>query len=713
MDKAYDFSFLDQESFRDKYAEGPNGMRFFVGGMSCSRCVRKLESLSENMVGVKSVRVDLGRSLLRAEIDPAQTSFSRLAKKIADLGFEPVPLAKEVAGDQQKRREERNELIRLGVAGACAGNIMTFSFATYLGDTAEFFALFAWLSFALYLPVVLYVAVPFYKGAIASLRQRRLSVDLPMAVASLTGFAFSTVQLLRGRDDIYFDSLSGFLFLILASRFAQRRMQARFLKPEDSTESLRLSRARQVQEGRWEWVPLDHLQPGHRILVHSGETVPADAELEGRYAHFSLAWLSGEFKAQTFLPGATVPAGARLTSGEARLIVRRRIGETQFGKILEQVEKADLSRIQTIHLTDRWAQRLLAVVFGAAVLFLVAYWPVSSEEAIRRALALIILACPCAMAFGTPLAFASALSRARRKGLVVRSARAFENAAKADTIFFDKTGTLTEADLTLIEEDPIPTHLQQLVLALENHSLHPIAFAFRAAFPVSGPLPQVDEFSEVPGEGVSGYIEGRFFELRRADDSSAEIGCTLYENRKPVARFRFAARLKPDSLQVLRALRGQGYKIKLLSGDQREPVMALAKNLSFDPADVHFGMSPADKAHLVSQTPGAIMVGDGVNDSLAMLQAGVGVSTCGGVEAALKSSDVYLTGPSLNGVFELIRISKSSLALVRQNLAISLIYNVSAGVLALLGLVNPFVAAILMPVSSGFILLSTWVRSRA
>lgn len=713
MDKALDFSFLDQESFRTKYAEGDNGMRFFVGGMSCSKCVRRLEGLSERIAGIRSVRVDLGRSLLEAKIDPQQTSFSRLAQEIAGLGFDPIPLEREASADREKRSEERSELIRLGVAGACAGNIMTFSFATYLGDTAEFYSLFAWLSFSLYIPVVSYVAIPFYKGALKSLRQRRLSVDLPMAVASFSGFVFSTVQLLRGRDDIYFDSLSGFLFLILASRFAQRRLQTRFLRPAESAESLRMGRVRHYVEGRWQWQPIESLKLGDQIIVQEGETVPADCELEQRHGHFSLAWLSGEVKAQTYLPGALVPAGARLTSGEARLIVRKRIDDTQFGRILREVERLDLNKAETVNLADRWAQVLLTVVFALAIAFLVGYWSVSSEEAIRRALALIILACPCAMAFGTPLAFASALARARRKGLIVRSARAFENAARAKTIFFDKTGTLTEADLTLApSENPVPAYVQRIVLALENQSLHPIAFAFRAAFKVTGPLPPVRGFLEVPGDGVSGHAEGRFYEIRRGDDEGSQIGCTLYENMRPIARFRFTARVKPDSLMVLKALRMQGYSLKLLSGDKREAVLNLAEELGFSPEDTYFAMKPADKARIVGETPGAIMVGDGVNDSLAMLNAGVGVATSGGVEAALKSSEVYLTGPSLAGVKDLIDIAKSSLSLVKQNLIISLIYNLVAGGLALMGYVNPFVAAVLMPISSGFILLSTWLRSR-
>lgn len=712
MDKAVDFSFLDQESFRTKYVQRNSVIRFFIGGMKCSRCVRKLEGLSGQLDGVRSVRVDMGRAQLEAEIDPTHISFSRFAAEIARLGFDPIPLAQESLGEDLRRREDRQELIRLGVAAACAGNIMTFSFATYLGDTAEFFQLFAWLSFVLYIPVVSYVAVPFYRGAWASLRQRRVSVDLPMAVASFLGFVFSTVELLRGRSDIYFDSLSGFLFLILASRWAQRRLQTRFIRPQGWTESLHLGRVRKMTGDSWEWTLLENLQLGDRILIKAGETAPADGVLSSPFAHFSLAWLSGESKAQTFLRDSSIPAGARLTAGEVALTVKAKLPDTEFGRIMNVVERVDLSDAHTVNLTDRWSQYLLGTVFAVAVIFLALYWTVSPEEAIRRALALIILACPCAMAFGTPLAFASALSRARRKGLFVRRARAFENAARAETLFFDKTGTLTECDLTLLNPERVPAEIRSLVLALENTSLHPIAFAFRSAFVPSGELPSVRDAREEPGSGVEGVIEGVKYEIRRAPQSTGGLSCALYKNAEALYVFEFGARLQPDAQQVLRQLREDGYQLRLVSGDGRAAAHTLGTRLGFAADEIYAGMSPQQKADLVAGSPNSIMIGDGVNDSLAMIQAGVGVAAAGGVEAALRSSDVYMSGSSIQGVRDLLQISKESLALVRQNLAISLIYNLTAGVLALLGVVNPFVAALLMPVSSGFILLSTWIRGR-
>ncbi len=710
-----DFSFLDEPEFRAKYATGPqrNQIRFYVGGIKCGKCVRKLEDMPLSVTGLKNLRIEMGKNLAHAEVDPEVLTFSSLAREIANLGYKPIPLSTEMNDDQLQRAEDRTEMIRLAIAAACAGNIMTFSFANYFGTTGDFRTLFEWLSFALYLPVVTYVAWPFYIGAWNSLTKRRISIDLPMAVASLSGFLFSTYELLQGRSDVYFDSLSGFLFLILLSRAVQKRLQRTFLRPQELLESLQLGRVRRVHSNGWAWTPVEQLLPGDRILVCAPETLPAEAELISANAYFSMAWLSGESKPRTFLRGSVIPAGARLVNSEAVLLARTPLGETSFGQILQEVRSFSLSKNRIVSQADRWAQWLLLTVFAVAAVFLVIGYPVMGHEAARRALSLIILACPCAMAFGTPLAFAAALKKSQKSGLIIRNANVFEKATKVKTIFFDKTGTLTDTELVLREEPlSVPLVYKKIVLALENESMHPIAFAFRKAFAGSDTLPPVDGRREIYGVGVSGFIYGKFYELKKNANEVATTGCVLFEDEQPIYSFSFTAELKPDCALVLSKLRSAGYQLKLLSGDKKESVEAFGAQLGFEPQNIHSETSPARKAEIVSQTPNAMMVGDGINDSLALMRASVSVAATGGMEAALKSSDVYLAESSLKGIAHLLDLSKMSLQLIRQNLLISVLYNTTGGVLALMGFVNPFVAAILMPISSCFILLSTWQMSK-
>ncbi len=356
-----EYAYLDQENFKSRYASGQDRahIRFFVDGVSCGKCVRKIEDLLLSTPGLKKMRVELGSNLAEVEVDPQQLSFAALAEKIHQLGYNPIPITPESGAEGLAKQSDRREMIRLGIAAACAGNIMTFSFATYLGAPPEFSELFRALSFALYLPVVTYVARPFYLGAWRSIKLKQISIDLPMAVASLSGFIFSTVELLRGREDIYFDSLAGFLLLILLSRAFQRRLQRRWLRPQELMESLRLEKVRRVGAVGWEWIPVETLEAGQRILLRSPETLPAECELLSSRSHFSMAWLSGESRPQTFLRGSVVPAGARLLSGEAHLIARKPLRETGFGRILEEVRSFSLSSNRIVSVADRCAQTLI------------------------------------------------------------------------------------------------------------------------------------------------------------------------------------------------------------------------------------------------------------------------------------------------------------------------------------------------------------------
>ncbi len=707
-----DFSFLDSDSVGPSYTTKGRlrGLRFFVEGMRCGQCVRKLENLPATTPGVLSSRANLTQKTVEIEFDSKVIQPSKVAESIETLGFVPIPVTTDIELSTLSQKTQRQTWIRLGVAGACAANIMTFSFSTYFGASGDWATAFGWLSFALYLPVVTYVAWPFYQGAYRSLKQRSLSIDLPMAVASLAGFVFSTIQLIRGQSDYYFDSLSGFLFLILVSRAIQQRLQTQFLSKNEFAQGLELKRLRKLVSSGWHWVKAEEIKAGQGFVVLQGDTLAAEGLLESDSALFSLAWLTGESNSRRFLKGATVPAGSVLLSPKAIFLLNKPIQDTQFGKILETVHDIELNKSSLSNMSDRWSQVLLGVVFAAALIFLGIYWSVSPQEAIRRSLALIILACPCAMAFGTPLALASALKRARRHGLVIKDLSVLDRLLSIETVAFDKTGTLTDSNLTLVAVPSIAPVYLKIILALENESHHPIAFAFRKAFSHLESHPPVTGLRESPGVGVSGYIYGRFYELKHLNTRTKEIACGLFEEGILLAKFEFSAQLREDALASIDKIRSYGLKTHLLSGDTEGSVFPVAEQLGFHPTEVHASLSPCDKASWVNKRQNTMMIGDGINDGLALASASVGVAASGSIEAALKSSKVYLAKPSLNGLVELFELAKHTKRHVRHNLLLSLGYNLSGGVLALMGHIHPFTAALLMPASSGLIIFLSWLR---
>ncbi|MGE0762574.1 MAG: heavy metal translocating P-type ATPase [Bdellovibrionales bacterium] len=704
-----DFSFLDEDSLNSIYVKGQaqQHIRFFVEGIRCAKCLRKIESLPASIPGLYEARVEMGKNLVHVKFDRQQVNPSQIAAKLIGLGFKVRALAQDADVELAQRLEDRRSLIRLAVAAACMGNIMGFAFALYFGVQGAWLTVFSWLSFIFYLPVVTFVAWPFYVGAWQSLKQARISIDLPMAVASLAGFVFSTVQLLRGHTDFYFDSMSGFLFLILLARFVQTRVQRRYLSPTHNSEDL--GRARQMRGLDWKWRPTSQLVPGDEILVETGETVPIEGRLLSPRAHISMAWLTGESKPRLIMAGALVPAGAKLLGGAIRISYTKPLAETDFGKTLNEIQSFALTQNRAISTADRWTQWLLGTVFLLALAYLFTHWQASPEEAIHRSLALIVIACPCAMAFGTPLALAFSLRKAKERGLLIADANVFESTTRIKNVFFDKTGTLTDAELSLSTPVArIPLVYQKIILALENQSYHPIAFAFRNAFSDFGKLPPVSMWKETPGRGVSGYVFGKFYNLQSIADSKAQMtSCELLEDAKLVMRFEFEASLKPGAEQTLKRLRQNGLSLQLISGDNEHVAMKLGQRLGFRPEEIHANMTPQQKESLVRQTPLSMMIGDGVNDAQAMMSADVAVATSGAVGAALKSSKVYLAQDDLNSLLDLFNISRASSKLMRQNLSLSLIYNLVGAALALTGHINPLLAALLMPISSFAILLNT------
>lgn len=709
-----DDSYLDQENFRHLYAdaENPNLIRFFVEGISCSRCVQKLENIPQTKSQIRSVQVQLGSKMAQVEIDPS-SSFETAAQLIRDLGFNPTPLRASSKSDELEKASTRNELIRLAVAAFCAGNIMTFAFGVYFGLEGELKLIFDWLSLLLYLPVVTYVAWPFYRGAVNSLKQRQLSIDLPMVVASFSGFLFSTVNLIRGEGSLYFDSIAGFLFLILAARFVQKSIQKKAFS--DSFRHWLPLQEKVMRLGEGEgWIPVGSLKIGDRISLQVSEICPGDARLESESADFDLSFITGESVPRSYARGMIVPSGARVLSSSAVICIERLGDDTTFGRILSEVRTGFLKQSHFMGLADRASHVLILTVFSVAGVFIFLYGLIDLPQALERGLALIVLACPCAMAFGTPLALTMGLRSASKKGLIAKNADVFEKMAKVRTIFLDKTGTLTKSSLEILGTQPevLDPKVRAYVMALESISSHPIAFALRSylsSTEASSDFSQsvhIEDHHEVPGKGVFGRIDGISYSVRRGLDSFSR-SVALYREDTCVCHFLISEDLEENSSEVFQNWRKKGLDVYILSGDQQHIVDRVAERLGLDKSKAFGNLTPEQKAAKVAGQPYSMMVGDGINDVLAFQKAFVSVAVSGSVRTAMQSAMVYSSTGAVSQVDLLFQISQASIKNVKRNLWISVVYNTLGGAAAMLGFVNPFVAAVLMPISSLVILGST------
>jgi Cu2+-exporting ATPase/Cu+-exporting ATPase len=692
-------------------------MKFHVHGVKCSRCVEKIEALQTQISDVQSLRFNMLNHELRVELGTSQGSFAKVIQAIEDKGFRLTPIASTQDLVELNKKEYQRELFRLALTGFCAGNIMMFSFANYFGAGKDFSFLFSWLSFGLYLPVLLFSALPFYQGFYSSLKARQLSVDGPLTVASIGGFLFSTFHLFQGSELIYFDSLSGFLFLIMLSRFLQRQLQRRFLGFRGNMPIDSFSRARVICQGETVWRPTAALNRGDHLLLKENEVLPVDARLLDPQAFFSTAYLNGESSTLIRLADSVVQAGSILKSSEVKLEVLRLAPETAFGKLIQQVAGQETlsGRAKIQDLADRWTQILLVSVFSIAGVFILANAQNNLSMALERALALIVLACPCAMAFGTPLALSFSLRNAFRKGFLIRHPDVFEKITQVRNVIFDKTGTLTGQKISI--HKILPNEISQekidLILSLENISSSLYAEAFRDYFKNSAKhIFNLIDHTETPGQGVSGYYQGNLYQIKSSASDSNEKCVALYINGVADCQFSLRDELDVSAIQLSKNLRARGLQQFILSGDSSDQVQGIAKQLNIPASHTFARATPAEKAEKVKLISHSMMVGDGVNDALAFQAALVGIAVQGSVEMALRSADIYLLSPDIKNIGDLFEISHRALKLIKGNLWISLVYNLLGGVAALLGYINPLTAALLMPASSGFILLSTWLRSR-
>lgn len=732
-----DYAHFDDPSFIQTYA-APKAelleMEFYLEGLHCPACIWLVEKLPSLLDGVGEARSSYAEGRLRVLWDPSRVALSQIARTLDSLGYPPHPAGQGRSRELQ-RKVDRALLVRIGVAAAAFGNVMLLSFALYSGQgmslpflnlsstvsmnesTVQFFR---WLSLGIAVPAVLWTAMTFFRGGLAALRTWTPHMDLPVSIGILAALGWGTYATFSGNGEIYFDTVTMLVFLLLVGRWLQSRQQRAANEATDLMFALAPSSSRVVEADGVREVPTDSVKEGALIEVRSGDRVGVDGTvLEGR-SKLDESLLSGESAPVEVGPGSTVSAGTVNLS--SRLLIRAlRTGrDTRLSQLVKEVEVAASRKAPVVLFADRMSGIFVVVVMSLAALT-VALWGVA--EGLPHAIALLIVTCPCALGLATPLAASVALGRAAKRGVLVKGMQYIEALAKPGLIVFDKTGTLTAGCLSVVEFDGDRT-TAALVKALEQRSAHPIAAAFIRDLPLGPALP-VEEFEEErggasEGSGVRGRVNNH--DVRVGNESFVRsAGVSIPGERtahlvsrglSPVyvavdGRIEAVAGIgdavRPEAAACLGELHALGYRLALLSGDRQEVVEHVTSELG-----VHFEValgqqSPEDKLRYVEQARerGVVyMVGDGVNDAAALAAATVGIAVHGGAEASLAAADVFTTRGGLSPLVMLTHGARKTLGVIRRNLVFSLLYNLTAAGLAVAGLITPLVAAILMPLSS-------------
>ena len=716
-----------------------------VEGMHCAACAFAVEQALAQVPGVQSVRVSSAAQRASIVWSPQATRPSQWLSAATALGYRLRPDLDHALSDEN-RRASRLMLWRWLVAGFCMMQVMMYAYPAYVAEpgmiTPDIEQLLRWASWVLSLPVMLFSSRPFFASAWRDLRQRSISMELPVALGLIITFAVSSAATFEPQGwwghEVYFDSLTMFAFFLLTGRWLELRLRERTAGSLDALmQRLPLSVERQQADGSFLRVAARRLREGDVVRVLPGEAFSADGQITQGQTHVDESLLTGESRPLPRHPGASVLAGSSNLSGAVLMRVQRLGPSTRYAQIVGLMQQAAVDKPRLAILADRIARPFLWVVLLTALAAAVFWWSEDPARGLMAAVAVLVVTCPCALSLATPSAMLTSAGWLARRGVLMRRLQALEALQGIDTVLFDKTGTLTEARLGLrhIElstERPDWTQAQalQVAAALARHSLHPVSRALVEQASSRCPeLPWTDgaltQLQEVAGQGLQAWPEGPAWPqdlhgcLRLgqagfcgvpADSDTQALQVCLADDHGLIARLHLDEVLRVDAAEVVSALRGAGLQVQLLSGDRDASVQHLAARVGLLPTQVRSQCTPQDKLSylraLQAQGHRVLMVGDGLNDGPVLAQADVSMALGSGVPLAQAQADVVVPSGQLGVILLLRRQARQTLRIVRQNLIWAAVYNAVCVPLALTGSLPAWAAGLGMALSSLLVVLN-------
>jgi Cu2+-exporting ATPase len=673
-------------------------------GAHCAACMSTVENGLQALPGVQSARVNL--TLRRVSVDAdADVTAESLIPVLAGLGYEAHELDPGLLSATETDKQGRDLLMRLGVAGFAMMNVMLLSVAVWSGAGDATRDLFHWISAAIALPTVVFAGQPFFKSAWASLRVGRLGMDVPISLALVLASGISLFETMYSGHHAYFDAAVMLTFFLLAGRYLDHRTRAVARSAAEELAALEVPRATRVVDGVEAVVSISALAVGDIVRVRPGGRMPVDGVVIHGASEVDRSLLTGESLPAQAGPGTLVAAGEINLTGPLMVRVTAAGRDSSLHRMADLVAVAESAKTKYTSLAERAARAYSPLVhilsFGAF-----GYWMWATGGDLRFAVnisaAVLIITCPCALGLAVPAVVTAASGRLFRKGLLIKDGTALERLAEVDHVVFDKTGTLTLGTPKPMNLDDVPAEVLAVAVALAQGSSHPLAVALAG---VDAEPVVIDAIHEVPGYGIEGRMAGRLVRLGRAEwvgaVPAAQTATYLSVNGQTHAIL-FADKLRPGAEAAVAAMRAAGLRLTLLSGDSDAPVAELAARLGID--DWHAGKLPVEKSNFVKglQDKGAhvLMIGDGLNDTAALVQAHVSISPASALDAARTASDIVLLGQDMAPVADALRIAKQATRRIRENFGLSAAYNVVAVPLALVGLATPLLAAAAMSLSS-------------
>jgi Cu2+-exporting ATPase len=744
-----------QASFVRTDAENIREAALILENIVCAACIWLNERHIAALPGVLSVEINYATRRARVRWDNSRIQLSAILKAVSDIGYIAHPFDPGRSDDIYKR--ERNTAIkRLAIAGLGMMQVMMYALPGYTATdmSPDIRLLMQWASLVLTIPVVGYSAGPFFIGAWRDLKRRTLGMDVPVALGVGTAFIASVYHTFSGagtsgHGEVYYDSITMFIFLLLTGRFLE--MNARRRAGAAVEELVKLIPAATTRLPQWplrdeEQVPVVRLAVGDHVLVRPGETLPADGVVIEGDSAVNEAMLTGESLPMSKTVHSQVVGGSLNQASPLVVRVDKLGADTRLASIVRLLDRAQSEKPRIGQLADRAAAwfvgLLLVITVGVGLAWLV----IDPDKALWIVVSVLVVTCPCALGLATPAALTTATGRLTRLGLLTTHGHALETLARATDLVFDKTGTLTHGHLSVRRVVPLggrsEHEVSALAAALEAGSEHPIARALRqdrpqgehpegyerlAAYPsralseTATATQTADQIRNTPGRGVEGTIDGHVYRIGSPrfaaqtesppappEQSGGESWVALADESGLIAWFALADTLRANAADSLAALQRQGLRLHLLSGDGEATVKATAQQLGI--VEWRAGALPEDKLAYVKalQKEGRIvaMVGDGINDAPVLAGAQVSIAMGEGADVAQAAADMVMLGGRLATLADGVALARKTQRIIRQNLGWALGYNLIAIPAAALGHVTPWMAGIGMSASSLLVVLN-------
>jgi Cu+-exporting ATPase len=712
------FDYLDDPVTFSRLIEFQNeqitSVTFDISQMHCSSCIWLLENLYKINNSIKNSRVDFLKKKLNIQFDQKKINLKQVVQLLASIGYEPQ-IQLESADRKTEKHLDRKLFYKIGIAGFCFGNVMLLSFPEYLSiDMNEIFfrKLFGYLNLFLSLPVFFYSASGYFKSAFQGLRKKLVNLDVPISLGILALFLRSAYEVLTFTGAGYFDSLTGLVFFLLIGRFLQEKTYDT-LNFDRNYKSYFPLAVTILFEGKEKSIPVSNLMVGNRIVIRKNELIPADSVLFNGDGKIDYSFVTGESKPVEKVSGEIVYAGGRQLGGLIELEVIKEVSQSYLTQLWNNDSFNKISESKFTNFSNAVSKYFTAVVLFIAAVSAGLWLETNSATALNVFTAVLIVACPCALALSTPFTLGNAMRIFGKNKFYVKNSAVIEKLAKINSIVFDKTGTITQtgkSDL-LYHGKVLTSELQKSIKSLVRNSTHPLSKKIFDSLEADEILP-VTLFTDHPGKGIEGVVYGNHIKIGSAefidelniksenDFLKTEIYVSINDD---VSGYFTISNSYREGIGGMISVLENNYKLTLLSGDNSSEKINLQKLFTKN-SELHFNQSPEDKLgyikKLQSKNQNVLMVGDGLNDAGALSQSNVGISVTDDISNFTPASDAIADAGALHKLPIFMMFAKNSVSVIYINFGISFLYNMFGLGFAVQGLLSPLIAAVLMPLSS-------------